>query len=91
MSLLYLGVSKDDKVANLITIASPIDTYKANAFAGPVARALSAACAAARARSAVTVMNAFRRGLSVAIRSRHHSVSATDVVSRRVSAPARSG
>lgn len=41
LSLLYLGVSKDDKVANLITIASPIDTYKANAFAGPVARALS--------------------------------------------------
>lgn len=41
LSLLYLGVSKDDKVANLITIASPIDTYKANAFAGPLGRALA--------------------------------------------------
>jgi polyhydroxyalkanoate synthase len=41
LSLLYLGVSKDEKVTNLITIASPIDTYKANAFAGPLGRAMA--------------------------------------------------
>jgi len=42
LSLMYLAASRDDKVTNLITIASPIDMHKANLFTGPASRLLAA-------------------------------------------------
>lgn len=40
LALLYLAASRDDKVANLVTIASPVDMHKMG-FVGGVYRALS--------------------------------------------------
>ena len=38
LALMYLAANPDDKVANLVTIASPIDMHKANQFTGPISR-----------------------------------------------------
>lgn len=38
LSLMYLAANPDDKVVNLVTIASPIDMHKANTFTGPLSR-----------------------------------------------------
>lgn len=40
LALMYLASSQDDKVGNLVTIASPVDMHKMG-FAGPLSRVLS--------------------------------------------------
>lgn len=42
LSLMYLAANPDDKVVNLVTIASPIDMHKANTFTGPASRLMAA-------------------------------------------------